>query len=119
MFFYSAIVQLKPETANIVNPVTKDLVVVPASAVAEGTTVSVRPGDKVPCDGVVLGGKSTVDESSLSEWVESRTWAHELLPLTPFFLLLETQPAKAGRSPRVRARRCREAPSTAARPSWS
>ena len=68
MFFCSAIVQLKPETANIVNPVTKDLVVVPASAVAEGTTVSVRPGDKVPCDGVVLEGKSTVDESSLSEF---------------------------------------------------
>ena len=64
----SAIVQLKPETANIVNPVTKDLVVVPASAVAEGTTVSVRPGDKVPCDGVVLEGKSTVDESSLSKF---------------------------------------------------
>ena len=68
LFFYSAIVQLKPETANIVNPVTKDLVVVPASAVAEGTTVSVRPGDKVPCDGVVLEGKSAVDESSLSEF---------------------------------------------------
>lgn len=30
--------------------------------------MSIRPGDKVPCDGVVLEGKSAVNESSLSEF---------------------------------------------------
>ncbi|KAL7540531.1 hypothetical protein ACHAXR_012232 [Thalassiosira sp. AJA248-18] len=62
----SAIVCLRPERANVINPVTKDIVVLPASAVAVGTLVSVRTGDKIPCDGVVQEGKSTVDESSLT-----------------------------------------------------
>ena len=40
--------------------------VLPAAAVPVGTLVSVRPGDKVPCDGLVIDGYSTVDESSLT-----------------------------------------------------
>jgi len=62
----SAIVNLRPERANLINPVTKDVVVVPASAVAVGALVSVRTGDKIPCDGIVVEGQSTVDESSLT-----------------------------------------------------
>jgi len=62
----SEIVRLRPERANVINPVTKDIVVLPASAVAVGMIVSVRTGDKVPCDGVVVEGTSTVDESSLT-----------------------------------------------------
>lgn len=62
----SAIVSLRPERANVINPLTKDIVVLPASAVSVGMLVSVRTGDKIPCDGVVLEGKSTVDESSLT-----------------------------------------------------
>lgn len=62
----SAIVRLRPEYANVINPITKDIVVLPANCVAVGTTVSVRPGDKIPCDGVVIEGKSTVDEASLT-----------------------------------------------------
>lgn len=38
----SAIVCLRPERANVINPITKDIVVLPASAVAVGTSVSVR-----------------------------------------------------------------------------
>ena len=62
----SAIVCLRPERANVINPITKEIVVLPAAAVAVGATVSVRTGDKVPCDGIVIEGKSVVDESSLT-----------------------------------------------------
>lgn len=62
----SAIVCLRPERANVINPLTKDIVVLPASSVAVGSLVSVRAGDQIPCDGVVHEGKSTVDESSLT-----------------------------------------------------
>jgi Cu2+-exporting ATPase len=39
---------------------------VPAEAVSPGDAVVVLPGDRVPCDGVVLSGRSTVDESALT-----------------------------------------------------
>ena len=62
----SAIVCLRPEHANVINPYTKAIVVLPATVVAVGSVVSVRTGDKVPCDGVVIEGKSHVDESTLT-----------------------------------------------------
>lgn len=62
----SAIVQLRPESANLVHPQTGEIVVVPVAAVPVGALVSVRTGDKIPCDGVVVEGTSTVDESSLT-----------------------------------------------------
>ena len=62
----SAIVQLRPEIANLVHPVSGEIVVVPAAAVPLGALVSVRTGDKIPCDGIILEGYSTVDESSLT-----------------------------------------------------
>lgn len=62
----SAIVQLRPATANLIHPQSEEIVLIPASAVPVGALVSVRTGDKVPCDGVVVEGQSTVDESSLT-----------------------------------------------------
>ena len=62
----SAIVCLRPEYANIINPVTNSIVVLPANCVAVGSSVSVAPGEKIPCDGVVTEGKSAIDESSLT-----------------------------------------------------
>eukprot|EP00569_Conticribra_weissflogii_P000080 CAMPEP_0171356732 /NCGR_PEP_ID=MMETSP0878-20121228/45878_1 /TAXON_ID=67004 /ORGANISM="Thalassiosira weissflogii, Strain CCMP1336" /LENGTH=1229 /DNA_ID=CAMNT_0011862759 /DNA_START=432 /DNA_END=4121 /DNA_ORIENTATION=- len=62
----SAIVQLRPDRASVINPITKQIVVLPASAVPIGTLVSVKTGDKVPCDGCVVEGQSTVDESNLT-----------------------------------------------------
>ena len=45
-----AIMSLRPEHANLINPITHDIVVLPAAAVAVGSLVRVRPGDKVrPC----------------------------------------------------------------------
>ncbi|KAL2609919.1 hypothetical protein R1flu_028492 [Riccia fluitans] len=39
---------------------------VPAASLSVGDVVMVLPGDRIPVDGVVKGGKSTVDESSLT-----------------------------------------------------
>lgn len=62
----AAIVQLRPDRANLIHPSTKELIVVAAAAVPVGALVSVKTGDKVPCDGVVVEGTSTLDESSLT-----------------------------------------------------
>lgn len=62
----SEIVSTRPEYANVINPITHDIVVLPVNSVVVGTTVSVRTGDKIPCDGEVIEGMSTVDESSLT-----------------------------------------------------
>ncbi len=62
----SAILRLRPERANLIHPKTGELVVVPVGVVPVGALVSVKAGDKIPCDGVVIEGQSTVDESSLT-----------------------------------------------------
>ncbi|CAI7831909.1 unnamed protein product [Closterium sp. NIES-54] len=40
--------------------------VVPIEAIQVGDRVLVRPGDRIPVDGTVAGGRSTVDESSIT-----------------------------------------------------
>jgi len=62
----SAIVQLRPERAKLMNPATGEFVFVPAVSVRIGSIVSFRTGDKIPCDGIVVEGESVVDESSLT-----------------------------------------------------
>ena len=62
----SDIVRLRPSQASIFHPATKELVVVPASSVPVGALVSAKAGAQIPCDGIVVGGKSVVDESSLT-----------------------------------------------------
>jgi hypothetical protein len=39
---------------------------VPADAISPGDLLMVLPGDRVPVDGVVVGGRSSVDESALT-----------------------------------------------------
>ena len=60
------IVSLRPEYANLVDKKAGGIVIVPASKVPVGSLVSVRTGDKVPADGLVVEGTSSVDESSLT-----------------------------------------------------
>jgi Cd2+/Zn2+-exporting ATPase len=62
----AAIVNLRPDHANVIHPSTKEIVVVPADRVPIGSLISVRTGDKVAADGVVVEGTSSVDESSLT-----------------------------------------------------
>jgi Zn2+/Cd2+-exporting ATPase len=62
----SAICSLRPDHANVIHPVTKELVVVPADRVPLGSLISVKTGDKIATDGIIVEGSSAVDESSLT-----------------------------------------------------
>jgi Cu+-exporting ATPase len=59
-----ALAGLRPKTARVLRDgVERD---VPLDEVAVGDLVRVRPGEKVPVDGVVVEGASSVDESMLT-----------------------------------------------------
>ena len=58
------LMELKPRTAHIIRD-GKELVV-PVESVLVGDTVLVRPGEKIPTDGVIIAGSSAVDESMLT-----------------------------------------------------
>jgi Cu+-exporting ATPase len=59
-----ALMGLAAKTARVVRG--GDEVDVPVEEVVVGDTVVVRPGDKIPVDGIVLDGRSSVDESMLT-----------------------------------------------------
>lgn len=58
------LLDLKPATAKVVRDGIE--VEIPADMVMVNETVVVRPGEKIPTDGVVLDGSSSVDESMLT-----------------------------------------------------
>ena len=59
-----ALMKLRPETARV----ERDgrLVEIPADAVSPGDVVQVRPGERMPVDGVVVEGASQLDESLIT-----------------------------------------------------
>ena len=58
------LIGLRPKTATILdNEIEKEI---PLTRVKVGNTVIVRPGERIPVDGLVLDGQSAVDESMLS-----------------------------------------------------
>lgn len=58
------LMDLRPKFARIIRDgVEKD---VPVEDLVRGELVVIRPGEKIPTDGVVLSGESTVDESMLT-----------------------------------------------------
>ncbi|RAM49981.1 MAG: cadmium-translocating P-type ATPase [Hapalosiphonaceae cyanobacterium JJU2] len=58
------LLDLKPATARVIRDGME--MEIPAELVMVGETVVVRPGEKVPTDGVVLEGSSSIDESMLT-----------------------------------------------------
>ncbi len=58
------LMSLQPETARLVRDGVETEV--PLSAVEVGDELVVRPGDRIPVDGVVVDGGSSVDESMLT-----------------------------------------------------
>jgi Cu+-exporting ATPase len=60
-----ALLSLAPKTARLVRIDGSELDV-PLEQVQVGANLRVRPGEKVPVDGVVVDGASTVDESMIS-----------------------------------------------------
>ena len=69
-----AILDIRPDTANVVRG-GETLSVSPAD-VAIGETILVRPGDRIPLDGVILSGSSALDTRALTGESVPRT-AHE------------------------------------------
>lgn len=58
------LLDLQPKVATVLRD--GEEVVVPMRAVGEGETVLVRPGEKIPVDGRIVDGESSVDESMLT-----------------------------------------------------
>jgi Cu+-exporting ATPase len=59
-----ALLNLTPKTARLVQGDEEREV--PLESVQTGATLRVRPGEKIPVDGFLLGGKTSVDESMIS-----------------------------------------------------
>ncbi len=58
------LVQLQPKIATVLRDgVERDL---PVESIQEGDVVLVRPGERIPTDGKVISGRSSVDESMLT-----------------------------------------------------
>ncbi|MFV1980147.1 MAG: copper-translocating P-type ATPase [Rhodothermia bacterium] len=58
------LIGLQPKTANVVRD--GEEVKIPILEVVVGDTIVVRPGEKIPVDGFVSKGRSTVDESMIT-----------------------------------------------------
>lgn len=59
-----ALANIAPKTAMV--ETRNGLVETPIAQIAVGSTVVVRPGDRVPADGTVISGTSSLDESALT-----------------------------------------------------
>ena len=59
-----AILDIRPDTANVVRD--GETVTVSPSDVQIGETIVIRPGDRVPLDGVILSGSSALDTRALT-----------------------------------------------------
>ncbi len=58
------LVQLQPKTARVLREGAEDEI--PLQAIQHGDIILVRPGERIPTDGEVVSGSSTVDESMLT-----------------------------------------------------
>jgi Cu+-exporting ATPase len=58
------LIELQPATATLLRDGAE--VILPVDDLAQGDQLRVRPGEKVPTDGVVIAGASQVDESMLT-----------------------------------------------------
>lgn len=58
------LIGLRPRTARLVREGVETEV--PVAEVVAGDVIAVRPGEKIPVDGEVISGRSTVDESMVS-----------------------------------------------------
>jgi Cu+-exporting ATPase len=96
-----ALLGLAPKTARVVRDDGSE-VDVPLQEVKVGDRIRVRPGEKVPVDGVVLEGTSAVDESMVTgepipvEKTAGNRVTGGTVNATGSFLMLAERPAAAG-----------------------
>jgi len=62
----SALMELVPAKARVINPVTGELEEKAIEAVGVGALLLVKPGEKIPLDGTVVRGTSSVDQSPIT-----------------------------------------------------
>ena len=74
------LLDLKPRTARVVRPIIKEgnnaelkivskefkEIEIPLEQIQEGDLMIVRPGERVPTDGIVIDGTSSIDESAIT-----------------------------------------------------
>jgi P-type Cu+ transporter len=58
------LLDLQPQTANLLRD--GEILTVPVDDLVIGDTILIRPGEKIPTDGTVIEGTSTVDESMIT-----------------------------------------------------
>lgn len=62
----SKLMQLTPETATLLIGDKQEQKDIPAKEIQEDDLLLVRPGDRIPVDGVIAQGRSVIDESMLT-----------------------------------------------------
>lgn len=60
------LMQLTPETATLLVGEAQEQKDIPAAEIQESDLLLVRPGDRIPVDGVIVQGRSVIDESMLT-----------------------------------------------------
>ena len=68
----SALMDIRPDSANL-EAADGGVSVVDPDDVAIGSTIVVKPGEKIPLDGVVLTGESTLNTAALTGESRPRT----------------------------------------------
>ncbi len=58
------LMELQPETATVIDADGEKII--PVSEVEAGDIILVRPGERIPVDGILIDGASSVDESALT-----------------------------------------------------
>jgi Zn2+/Cd2+-exporting ATPase len=62
----SALMELHPEEATLVDGEGNEVGRVPTSSLVPGQAIRVRPGERIGADGVVVSGRSEVDQSAIT-----------------------------------------------------
>lgn len=59
-------IDMRPEVVNLVETDTDKVVIIPAQNAKTGDIVLIRPGDRIPLDGVIIDGVSRLDTSPIT-----------------------------------------------------
>lgn len=62
----SSLMDIRPDYANVYDSTLNDFKIVDPSEVKDGQTILVKPGEKIPLDGVVKSGKAYLDTKALT-----------------------------------------------------